>query len=87
MDRIAKIKERYQQIKKYIMKKGKAAFSQIGLFFEEWLLLMKVILSRFFMGFKSVNFIFYFLVIVLILGGLGVWVEVLNIPSDRKSVV
>ncbi|MBB2147369.1 hypothetical protein [Pedobacter gandavensis] len=42
-------------------------------YFQEWIILFKALFKRFFCGFKKVDFILYFLFVILIVGGLGVF--------------
>jgi hypothetical protein len=45
---------------------------KIGLFFKSWTYLFLTLLKRFIEGFKHIDFLIYFLVVILIVGGLGI---------------
>ena len=65
----------YRQIKKTLGILIVNVFNFLWGLKDEWLLLLKILLKRFFVGFGRVSFLLYFVVIIVILGGLGVWIE------------
>lgn len=45
---------------------------QFKVFFKSWTYLFSILLKRFIEGFKHIDFLIYFIVVILIVGGLGI---------------
>lgn len=52
--------------------------------FEDWFIFLREILHRFYAPFGSVRFVFYFLVIVLGVGGIGAWIVFFKNSSSHQ---
>lgn len=59
-------------------------FSATKLFFQEWIDLSVEIVNRLIIGFKSVNFVIYFVFVIIIIGGLGVFPDAYNYYCDSS---
>lgn len=63
--------------------------SEIPIFFSDWYELLRSIITRFIEGFKYVDFILYFLVVIILVGGLGVFPSAYQyfiVPSADKAI-
>jgi len=47
--------------------------NKILIFFKQWIDFIRIIFKRFFCGFKKVDFILYFIFVIILVGGLGVY--------------
>lgn len=58
-------------------------FKRMRNFIKEWETLILTLFRRFYSGFRYVNFVFYFITVIGVLGGLGVWKEYLESSSEE----
>lgn len=54
-------------------------------FFISWFELIRILFKRFFTGLKNSNFIIYFVIIIVFIGGFGVFNDVYDIINCKKN--
>ncbi|TCD01226.1 hypothetical protein [Pedobacter psychroterrae] len=55
-----------------IKRRWKKILQDLIIFFSSWTYLIAALFKRFYEGFRNIDFIIYFLVVILIVGGLGI---------------
>lgn len=70
-----------KKIKEWVTKK----INQTTAFFESWIYLLKILFKRFIEGFRNIDFVIYFLVVIIVVGGLGVFPLVYTAYTEIQS--
>lgn len=72
---------------KSIWEKIKGLWGAIGSFFSLWTKLFRIVWRRLIIGFQSPDFIIYFIVVIVIVGGMGFWPIAYKIFIDGDSTI